>query len=271
MLMVEGGELNLDDPATDHLPALDFDTNGATVRQLLGMRSGIPDFEDAILDSVATDRRRRWTPTDVLDLVGDDRSPAGDSFEYSSTNYVLLGLILEQVRGQAVAEILRDGVLADVEGMERLIYQPDEVPTEPMAMTDGESSAALEQGGGYLPSLAGATAAGAAGGMSSDSPTLARWWRAFCAGEVVSVASLTEMATFDDGYGLGLYAINDDGHNEIVDPYESGVGHPGGHIGFASSAACLPEDRLVVVVLSNGSLGDIGAIALTLADTARST
>ena len=44
MQLVEAGELDLDDPATDHLPPdLDFDTNGATVRQLLGMHSGILD------------------------------------------------------------------------------------------------------------------------------------------------------------------------------------------------------------------------------------
>lgn len=121
MQMVEAGELGLDDPATDHLPSdLDFDSNGATIRQLLGMRSGSPDYVDAILDSVTIDRQHRWTPTDVLTLVAADRSPAGDFFEYSSTNYVLLGLIIEQVRGRAVADVLRDG----------------------------ESSAAVEEGGG---------------------------------------------------------------------------------------------------------------------------
>ena len=271
MQMVEAGELSLDDPATDHLPSdLDFDSNGATIRQLLGMRSGIPDYLDAISDSMTTDRQHRWTPTDVLALVATDRSPAGGLFEYSSTNYVLLGLIIEQVRGRAVADVLRDGVLGAVAGMERLIYQPDEVPTEPMAMPDGQSSAAVEEGGGYLPSLAGATAAGAVGGMASDSPTLGRWWRAFCAGEIVSPASLTEMATFDDGYGLGLYEIADLGLHEIADPYGSGVGHAGQHIGFVSWAACLPADGLVVVVLSNGVV-DIGAIAIALADAARST
>jgi D-alanyl-D-alanine carboxypeptidase len=270
MQMVEAGELGLDDLAEDHLPAdLDFDSNGATIRQLLGMRSGIPDY-DSIFDSLATDRQHRWTPTEVLALVAADRSSVGEFFEYSTTNYVLLGLIIEQVRGRAVVDVLRDGVLGAVEGMERLIYQPDEVPTEPMAMPGGESSAAVEDGGGYLPSLAGATAGGPGGGMSSDSPTLGRWWRAFCAGEIVSVASLTEMATFDDGYGLGLYEIADLGLDEIAEPYGSGVGHAGEHIGFVSMAACLPADGLVVVVLSNGVV-DIGAIAIALADGARST
>ena len=45
MQMVEAGELSLDDPASDYLPPdFDFDTNGATIRQLLGTRAGIPDW-----------------------------------------------------------------------------------------------------------------------------------------------------------------------------------------------------------------------------------
>ena len=63
--------------------------------------------------------------------------------------------------------------------------------------------------------------------MASDSISLARWWRAFCAGEIVSQASLTEMSTFYDNveselpvdYGLGL--INP------ADGYAQGVGHLG--------------------------------------------
>jgi D-alanyl-D-alanine carboxypeptidase len=240
MQMVEAGELDLDDPIADHLPPnLDFDTNGATIRQLLGMHSGIPDYVDALWESLSSDRQRVWTPADLLELADGARSPAGVTFEYSSTNYALLGLMIEQVRGRPVADVLRDGVLGN-EGTERLIYQPDETPTGPMAMPDGESTAALEKGGGYLPSLAGATAAGPAGGMASDSLSLARWWRAFCAGEIVSETSLTEMTTFHDGYGLGLYS-----------PYPGAVGHSGEHVGFVSWAGCTPGDGSVVVVLSN--------------------
>jgi D-alanyl-D-alanine carboxypeptidase len=208
MQMVEAGELALDDPASDHLPAdLDFDTNGATIRQLLEQRSGIPASyldDPAFWERVAIDHpRRRWTTADVLELVSPDRDPAGEAFDYTDANYLLLGLVIEQVRGRPVADVLRDGVLSG-EGVERLIYQPDEAPTEPMAVPSGESSAVLERRGGYLPSLAAASAYGGAAAMASDSPSLARWWRAFCAGEIVSQASLTEMSTFNDGYGLGL-------------------------------------------------------------------
>jgi D-alanyl-D-alanine carboxypeptidase len=86
--------------------------------------------------------------------------------------------VIEQARGRPVADVLRDGVLG-IDGIERLVYQPDEAPTKPMAMPDGESTAALERGGGYLPSLADASSAGPAGAIASDSPSLARWWRAF--------------------------------------------------------------------------------------------
>ena len=257
MQMVEAGELDLDDPATDHLSAdLDFDTNGATIRQLLGHRSGIPqtDFE-AEDKRLLAHPRRVWTAAEALEFVPTERAPAGEAFEYANANYQLLGLVIEQIRGRPVADVLRDGVL-DVDGVERLIYQPDEAPTEPMAMPGGQSTAALKKGGGYLPSLAAASADGAAGGaMASDAPSLARWWRAFCAGEIVSQASLNEMTTLHDGYGLGLY--------DVADPYARAVGHTGEGISgtYVSWAGCLPEEHAVVVVLSNQVVEDIGAVA----------
>lgn len=259
MQMVETGELELDDLAADHLPPdLDFDTNEATIRQLLGMHSGIPDwYGDEMEDSVASDRRRLWKPADVLELVGPGRAPAGEEFEYSDTNYTLLGLVIEQVRGRPVADVLRDSVLG-IDGIERLVYQPDEAPTKPMAMPDGESTAALEKGGGYLPSLADASSAGPAGAIASDSPSLARWWRALCAGEIVSQDSLTEMTTFRDEYGLGLF--------DVADPYAHGVGHLGSNFGYVAWAGCLPEDGSVVVVLANSDVEEIWQMAEPLVD-----
>jgi D-alanyl-D-alanine carboxypeptidase len=266
MQMVEAGKLQLDDPATDHLPPdLDFDTNGATIRQLLGQRSGIPqnDFE-AEDGRLLAHRRRFWTPAEVLEFVPTERAPAGEEFEYANANYILLGLVIEQVRRRPVADVLRHGVL-DIDGVERLIYQPDEAPTEPMAMPGGQSTAALKKGGGYLPFLAAASADGAAGGaMASDAPSLARWWGAFCAGEIVSQTSLTEMASFHDGYGLGLY--------NVADGYADAVGHTGEGISgtYVSWAGCLPEEHAVVVVLSNhGPVEDIGGMARPLVIAAR--
>ena len=267
MQMVEAGELDLDDPATDHLPAdLDFDTNGATIRQLLSQRSGIPETNFEVEDPrLSAHPRRFWTVADVLKLVPPERAPAGESFEYANANFQLLGVVIEQIRGRPVADVLRDGVL-HVDGTDRLIYQPDEKPTAPMAMPSGHSTAALKEGGGYLPSLAAASADGTAGGaMASDAPSLARWWRAFCGGEIVSQASLNEMTTFHEGYGLGLY--------NVADPYAEAVGHSGGFItgyAYVAWAGCLPEAHAVVVVLSNHGFEDIGGMARPLVEAVSS-
>jgi D-alanyl-D-alanine carboxypeptidase len=250
MSMVEAGELGLDDLVADHLPRdLQFDTNGATIRDLLSHRSGIPDDYDVIHETLQSDPLRVWTPADVLEQIPTRRGFAGRSFEYSGTNYLLLGLVIDHERGRPVVEVLRAGVLA-IDGIERLVFQPDEKPTEPMAMPRGQSTALLELGGGYLPSLAAASAFPEAGGIASDSPSLARWWQAFCAGEIVSQATLTEMSAFDPdvsvfdgGYGLGL--------NNPTYGHASAVGHGGELFGYMSWAACLPEEGAVIVVLSN--------------------
>jgi D-alanyl-D-alanine carboxypeptidase len=95
MQMVEAGELALDDPATEYLPAdLDFDTNGATIRQLLDHRSGIPDYYPVVEGRLRADWQRVWTPADLLDLAPADRTAAGEVFEYSDTNYLLLGMVI---------------------------------------------------------------------------------------------------------------------------------------------------------------------------------
>ncbi len=268
MQLVEAGELSLDEPATDHLPAdFAFDTNGATIRQLLDMRSGIPDwYGEAMQAEVAKNRTRVWKPADVLALVDPARRAPGSAFEYADTNYTLLGLVIEHVRQRPLVDVLRDGVLR-VEGTERLIYQPAEAPSDPMAMPLGESRDALEKGGGYLPSLSDASSGGPAGGMASDSISLARWWRAFCAGEIVSDASLTEMSTFDggpDGYGLGLF-------NPVVEWGMPGVGHSGGNFGYSSWTGCMPGDHpFVLVVLTNFWVDDLWKLPYPLVMAARS-
>jgi D-alanyl-D-alanine carboxypeptidase len=177
----------------------------------------------------------------------------------------LLGLVIEQIRGRPVADVLREGVL-DIDGVERLIYQPDEAPTEPMAMPGGRSTAALKKNGGYLTFLADVTAVGPAAAMASDAPSLARWWRAFCTGEIVSQASLNEMTTLHDGYGLGLYDVADQDEQAVGHGGEGIIGH-GGVLEIVSWAGCIPEEHAVVVVLSN-RIVDISEVALPLAEAA---
>ena len=248
MQLVEAGALDLDDRAADRLPPnLAFDTNGATIADLLSMRSGYPETldDEETWETLSTDPLHAWTPQEVLATVADERAPVGQTFQYRGTNYVLLGLIVEHVTGRPLVEVLRGGVL-DGDRLERLIYQPDERPTEPMAMPFGVPADTLDDVGGFLPTLAAATAMNSEGAMASDSSSLARWWRGLCAGEIVSTASLDDMTNFAKRpqYGLGII----DKRSE----YGSGaLGHTGALLGFNTVALCFPTQGIVVVVLAN--------------------
>ncbi len=259
MQLVEAGKLSLDDLAADLLPAdLGFDTNGARVIDLLSMRSGISDFFPDLNDlqqALAKDRLHVWTTEEKLATISPDRGPVGENWTYVGVNYLLLGLIIEEVTGGSVAEALRSGVLAG-DGYERLIFQPDERPTEPMAMPFAASADTFSAGGGFLPSLAGATMATSEGAMASDSMTLARWFRALCAGEITSPASLDEMTDFAErpGYGIGL-------RDRSLDYWlgAGAVGHPGRNPeGYQSVALCFQDPVGVVVVLANAHHDDGG-------------
>jgi D-alanyl-D-alanine carboxypeptidase len=256
MQLVEAGELSLDDLAADRLPPdFEFDTNGATIADLLSMRSGIPDVSEDVFTTQDTDPLVTFTPYELLASVAPDRSPAGQDWEYTGTNPILLGLIIEQATGRPIAQVLRSGVLAG-DGYERLIYQPDERPSDPMAMPLGASAASFNERGGYLPSI------GAVGSpedaMASDAPTLARWFRNFCAGQVVSPVAVAEMTDFQEqpGYGVAIWT-------------GQSVGAIGGApLGYSTLALCFPNPGIVVVVLAN-AFNDVEVTGGNLANAAR--
>ena len=261
MQLVEAGELGLDDLAADRLsPDLDFELNGETIANLPSHRSGFRS--DTMLDpvdaeSITTDPTHAWTIEELLGTIGPERGPVSQAFEYRGITYVLLGLIVEHVTGRPLAEVLRGGVL-DGKGYERLIYQPAERPTDPMAMPSGASADTFDEVGGFLPSLAAATAFNSEGAMASDSLSLARWFRRLCAGEVVSPASLSEMADFGKRpeYGLGLI----DRRGEYGGS-SGALGHTGHLPGFTTVALCFQNPGIVVVVLANADEHDVDTTA----------
>jgi D-alanyl-D-alanine carboxypeptidase len=269
MQLVEAGELSLDDLAADRLPPdLEFDTNGARIVDLLSMRSGIAEYmadEDELREALLTDPLHVWTLEEKLATVAPERGPVGQAWEYIGTNYLLLGLIVEHVTGRPIAEVLRSGVLSGDE-YERLIYQPDERPTEPMAMPLGAPADTFDKNGGYLPSIANVTLFTSEGAMASDSLSLARWFRALCAGQVVSPASLDEMTDFEKRpeYGLGIW----DRRSEYG--WDSGaLGHTGLHReGYRTAALCFQNPGIVVVVLANVEEHDVDTTAGKLVQAA---
>lgn len=250
--LVEAGTVDLDRPIAGYLGDASIPTNGATVRQVLGMRSGIADYEPALEDWCA-DLARSVSMADLRGTLSDEALfEPGSRFRYTNANYVLAGLLVERVTGTTLAQALRTGVLAHP-GLERLVYQDEERPTAPVAGPFAVRPGAepvpgppelLQLGGGFLPARCLASGAGPTGGMASDAVTLARWGTLLYGGEAIGSAVLAEMLTFVDGYGLAA-------HDHEAAFGVRAVGHEGSVPGYVTQLLAFPDEQLAIAVLVN--------------------
>jgi CubicO group peptidase (beta-lactamase class C family) len=235
--LAEDDVLDLDDQLAEHLPPEIAEvTNGATLRDALGMRTGLQeqvnpaDFEGTFIE----EPDRSWTPEESVAVLNPEPAfPPDERTIYANVNYVLLGMAVEAATGRSMDTILREGVLAPAE-LARMVLQDAERPAEPLsasypgdpALPSGDAS--LEVGGGFVPSRAFASAVWTAGSMASDAPTLATWGYLLYGGFVLSAASLEAMQAVPEGadYGLGCAVFDQQGLD--------GVGHGGLLPGFSS-------------------------------------
>jgi D-alanyl-D-alanine carboxypeptidase len=105
--LVADGLLRLDDTIEDRLPGLVTDGDRITVETLLRLRSGLPDYVTQLFGDPPTDLSaldRYWSPDQLVAaaLAGDDRLPAGTQYRYCNTDYILLGMLIEQATGERV-------------------------------------------------------------------------------------------------------------------------------------------------------------------------
>jgi D-alanyl-D-alanine carboxypeptidase len=121
--LAEEGELDLDDPASKYLPPeLGFyDANGATIRQVLGMRSGIPGLMEFTADGGYYPGEVASSAVEVFRMLPEPKSSPPTQVRYASTNYVLLGTIIEHVTGRPLAKALHSDVLDDP-GLDGIVY-----------------------------------------------------------------------------------------------------------------------------------------------------
>ena len=118
------GQLGLDQTIDAWLPEI-RGADRITVRMLLAHRSGLFDyFQHKDYPGLVFERPgHAWT---IDGDPGPQRTAAssrpGRGFSYSNTNYVLLGLILEQVTGQPLATLIHDQLLAPL-GMDQTVFQ----------------------------------------------------------------------------------------------------------------------------------------------------
>ena len=132
--LAEQGDLSLDDPIEKYVPGM---PNGdATLYELAAMRSGIPsytfnaEFEQKLFD----DPNHVWTPEALTDIVRGEEpmfAPGTKTF-YSNTNTVLLGMVIEQVTGKPIEDVLQEQIIEPL-GLDGTVFPTDASFPEPHA------------------------------------------------------------------------------------------------------------------------------------------
>ncbi|MFI9767462.1 serine hydrolase domain-containing protein [Streptomyces sp. NPDC052415] len=172
--LVDDGRVRLDDPIAKYIRGVP-DGRRITLRHLAEMRSGLFSYteDDDFVQALLSDPRRPFTPRELLSYAfkHPNNAPPNTTFEYSNTNIVLLGLVIEKVTGRHLADVIHQRVLRP-SGMHRTLFPHGAEFPEPHARgyTNQTLSGEVEDATDWNPSWAWA-----AGAMISDLQDLRRW------------------------------------------------------------------------------------------------
>lgn len=241
----EQGKLKLSDPLGKYVPEYP-QGKAITIEQLLWQVSGIPNYTDVnhFTHIAGT------TPGSLdaaLALIANKplEFKPGSKFEYSNTNYLLLGGVVARVSHMPWEQYVRTHIFAPA-GMTHSGFIQDE-PRMPNIATGYQR----KKNGSFTvaPPLHEAWA-GSAGGIVSTVEDMAKWDEAFFGGKIVSPQDVTLATTSPilpdgktTGYGFGWFIDTFDGQPRIE--------HDGGTFGFTSENDYYPKLHEFVIVLDN--------------------
>lgn len=242
--LVDDGRIGLDDPIAKYVRGVPGG-HRITLRQLAGMRSGLfPYTADAgFVHDLLSDPERSFNPHEVLTYGFRHANTfgPGDDFQYSNSNLVLLGLVIEKVTGRKLADVIHERVLRPAGLRHTLLPQDDEFPEpHPRGYTDQTLSGEVEDVTDWNPGWAWA-----AGAMISDLHDLRRWAKVVATGELLSPETqaqrLRMLPTGYPGtdYGLGIFETN------------GWIGHNGSIPGYETVTVYLPSQKATLVLMIN--------------------
>ena len=254
LLLQEQGKLSLDDKVGKFIPDLTR-ANEVTIRQLLSHTSGYQDYWPQ--DYVMPVMLQPVMAQKILDLWA--RKPLdfdpGTKWQYSNTNYVIAGVIIEKVSGEPLLQFLQEKVFTPL-GM-RSVANTDQQklgdtdPTAYMRYGLGPLRLAPKEGKGWL---------FAAGELAMPAEDLAKWDISIIDQKLMKPASYRDFETevvLKNGvgtrYGLGVDVAMESGHRTLS--------HGGEVSGFTAENTVFPDEHAAIVVLTNqdavGAAGNI--------------
>jgi D-alanyl-D-alanine carboxypeptidase len=198
-----------------------------------------------------------WTAAELVDLIGPPDFAAGAQYEYTNSNYLLLGLIDERAGGRPINELLHS-YLWDPLGLDRTYYAGPETIPEPLAHgynLGPNGPVDLYDGSGILPSALEASAARTAGAVASTASDVARWMFLLYSGQVLSPSSQQQLLDFGQTptYGLGVMRT-------VLEDAGLALGHEGQMPGYRTAGYFIRDTGVVLVVLTNQTDFDTAGI-----------
>ena len=244
LLLAERHKLSLDDKVGRWLPQLTR-ANDVTIRQILSMTSGYQDFWPQ--DYVMPPMLQPTTAAQIID--GWAKKPLdfepGTKWQYSNTNFVIAGLIVERAAGMPLVDFLRREIFTPLHMTSVFISDstslPPSDPERYLRYALGPPRVAPKEGRGWM---------FAAGELAMTPSDLARWDISVIDQKILKPASYRAQQTevrlangVGTGYGLGVDVGMVSGHRAIY--------HTGEVSGFTSENLIFPDDSTAVVVLTN--------------------
>lgn len=255
MMLVETGKLKLEDTLGKYVRDVPQKWSGVTLRQLLNQVSGIPNYPpDKLINN------KSYTKSELLAVVKDvpPRFEPGTQWEYSNTNYFLLGMVIEKASGKSYPDYMLERIFKPL-GMTSTVINTS-------GLKIGNAAVGYSFGDGVWKKVlyVDPSQPFAAGAVVSTAADMAKWALAQGDARLLKKTSWDQIwasGKLPDGretrYGFGWQLAN------IGET--SYLNHGGGIPGFSSFIARFPNDNLTVVVLVNGESRVPQPLALNIA------
>lgn len=190
--LVDDGVLGLDDTIGQRRPDLPAAWSEVTLRQLLDHTSGVPDFtaSPAFAAEVTASLGTAPPPRALLDVVEDEplTFPPGSEYEYSNSDNIIVGLIIEAATGQPFATVLDREVLEPLGLRDTSLPEGPELPDPYVHGYELQPPDAPDD----LSELLAAGWAWASGGIVSTPADMNRFVRGYVGGELFGPAVRAE-------------------------------------------------------------------------------
>ena len=260
LMLADQGKLGLDDPIDRYVKGVPGG-NRITLRQLAQMRAGLYNYADDTNKVMAQQSSRQWTPRELVEVAFRHPLlfPPGSAFDYSNTNTVLLGMVVEKVSGQSLASFIEQNILKP-EGMTHTLFPAGAEYPSPHSqgyfkMPDGKIVDATD----WNPSWGWAS-----GNMISTLDDMRVWTRDLAIGKLLSPAMKQQRDQFlpapQEGEGA-LYGL-------ALENQHGWIGHNGNIMSYMVYPYYLPSERMTMVVMLNSG-ADIPGSWLMIQDITR--